>query len=118
MEIIQRSNKRWTLADVYVNAGGLDYVHKKANSAAAIFRPHGGNPGKDRDPNTVAKVTAFTATGNYCLAYNHKNPHNRSSLLPDGKTCRFNHACDQFVKDKGPDGKCGGNHPPPSRPSY
>jgi hypothetical protein len=43
-----------------------------------------------------------------CYTFNlgRGNVHPASSLGADG-TCRFKHACDQFVSDKGPRGQCG-----------
>ena len=46
-----------------------------------------------------------------CWAFNRKQQkHRESSLLPDG-TCKHRHICDAFVSNKGPAGKCEGNHP-------
>jgi hypothetical protein len=40
-----------------------------------------------------------------CDAYNTGREHQARHLLPDG-TCRYKHACDKWVSDKGPAGKC------------
>ena len=46
-----------------------------------------------------------------CLIHNlgKSAKHSGRHLLPDG-TCKFRHVCDQFVSNKGPGGKCEGNH--------
>ena len=103
---IQQSQGRFTLADVYELSGGMDEARLVAKNAVNSFRTHGGNPASTPDE---VKVTGFTATARgYCVAFNLGKKHQARSLHPDGK-CKFNHACDQFVTDKGPDGRCGGS---------
>ena len=111
LQMIVNSEGEWTLANVYVKSGGLDVVRKRAEAAVLdIFRADGGIPEK-KAPKVDGAITAFTASGGFCLAYNLGNPHKPSALLADGSTCRFNHRCDLFVKDKGANGRCEGSHP-------
>jgi hypothetical protein len=51
---------------------------------------------------------ATPAADRSCYTFNlgRGTVHPASSLGADG-TCRFKHACDQFVSDKGPRGVCG-----------
>ena len=115
LQMIVTSDGVYTLADVYVKSGGVDVARRRAEAAVVeIFRAHGGIPvGKSPKNNNLANVTvsAFTSTGKHCLAYNLGTAHKPFALMPDGRTCRFNHRCDQFVKEKGPDGRCDGSHP-------
>ena len=46
-----------------------------------------------------------------CWAFNQKHQkHRESTLTADGR-CKHRHVCDAFVSNKGPGGKCEGNHP-------
>ena len=45
-----------------------------------------------------------------CVSYNYGNEHPAKSLKADG-TCKYKHACMQWVTGKGPDGCCEGKHP-------
>jgi len=44
-----------------------------------------------------------------CPCFNLNVAHNASVLRSDG-TCMHDHICDKFVSNKGPGGRCGGNH--------
>ena len=46
-----------------------------------------------------------------CITFNLGNKKHPASSLNERGGCKFNHACDQWVSDKGPHGRCGGDHP-------
>ena len=56
---------------------------------------------------TTAKWNGKSSASSFstCDAYNTGREHQARHLLPDG-TCRYKHACDKWVSDKGPAGKC------------
>ena len=76
-----------------------------------IFRTHGGIPGKPHaggenvNWNGKFKKDASRA----CRAFNEGSKHTKDCLLADG-TCKFAHVCNKWVSDKGPWGRCGGDH--------
>jgi len=81
---------------------------------ADCFRTHGANPGAETGDNKLdTKSTAGVKWNNKfsssnsrpCAAFNGNRVHNANELLPDG-TCKRNHVCDQWVDNKGKDGKC------------
>ena len=101
--------------EVYLNTV-LDQAEFKAK---LFFRPLGGNPNplegneleKDADgkgPKVVVwnqKDTPSSST--LCPIFNGPpgSKHQARHLLPDG-TCRFKHACNKWVSNKGPGGRC------------
>jgi hypothetical protein len=113
----------YNLSTIYHAAGGIDAVRAEATRAAhllypaAFFRSHGGNPSfrPDVDPNPgnavySGKVVADTSTSKMgCVAWNRGSDHLAKHVHPNG-TCKFRHACNVWVTDKGPRGQCLGNH--------
>ena len=74
---------------------------------AAAWRGGGGeSPAATTKWNGKSSASA-TAT---CHAFNGGRDHQADHLFPDG-TCRYRHACDKWVSDKGPAGHCLGAHP-------
>jgi hypothetical protein len=76
----------------------------------ASFRPPpaaAGRGGGGESSATTAKWNGKSSASSFstCDAYNTGREHQARHLLPDG-TCRYKHACDKWVSDKGPAGKC------------
>ena len=84
-------------------------------AVATFFRSGGGNLRDDisQSGSKVAFNGKFTASGRPCPHFNTESPkgsgqsakHPADSLLPDG-TCKFNHVCNKWVKNKGKNGRC------------
>ena len=73
-------------------------------------RPTGGGaPPVDGGAPWDCKGTPDSSLG-FCNSYNYKQTHPSRSLKADG-TCKFKHACMQWVTGKGADGCCEGKHP-------
>ena len=101
-----------TLANVFRRGGQDTFMSEARANAAAFFRPGAGTArpgGGELDDSSIKKHNGkFTASSQKpCNDFNSGKPCSR--LLPDG-TCKFNHVCNQFVTDKGPGGRCLGNH--------
>ena len=131
LRMIEASPGEYTLGNVVHKAGGLDSIRAQAvpiaeanfptsvfSPAATFFRPFGGNPtpkgglssptsGSDVFRGTVRGDAAGAAKG--CTSWNLGKPH-LAKNVDDSGLCRFKHACDQFVTDKGPGGQCLGAH--------
>ena len=118
----------YSLSTIYHRAGGIDSVRAEATRAAhllypaAFFRTHGGIPSQSRgndkpdsDPNSgnavyPGAVRADTSTSKMgCVAWNRGTDHLAKHVNPGG-SCKFRHACNNWVSDKGPRGQCLGNH--------
>jgi hypothetical protein len=69
----------------------------------------GGAPPVDGGAPWDCKGTPDSSLG-FCNSYNYKQTHPSRSLKADG-TCKFKHACMQWVTGKGADGCCEGKHP-------
>ena len=131
LRMIEASPGQYTLGDVVHKAGGLDSIRAQAvpiamanfsasvlSSDAAFFRRFGGNPtpkgtsspstsGGDVFQGTVRGDAKGAAKG--CTSWNLGKPH-LAKHVDDAGFCRFKHACDQYVTDKGPAGQCLGAH--------
>ena len=114
----------YNLSTIYHSAGGIDAVRAEATRAAhllypaAFFRSHGGIPSSSRsdgDSNTgnavyIGNVQADTPTSKMgCVAWNRGTDHLAKHVHPNG-ACKFRHACNVWVIDKGPRGQCLGDH--------
>ena len=123
LRMIEASPGEYTLGDVVHKAGGLDSIRAQAvpiaeanfpasvlSSEATFFRRFGGNPmpkgssspspsGSDVFHGSVRGEAKGAAKG--CISWNLGKPHLAKHVDESG-FCRFKHACDQFVTDKGP----------------
>jgi hypothetical protein len=113
------------ISSVATRLGGLDTLREEATLRAEdhygrnIFRRRQtfDEPAEEPPPEKK-QVMAFNgksspAAENTCHAFNLGPPsgkHGKSHLLADG-TCKFAHKCDAFVSNKGPGGRCHGDHP-------
>ena len=124
LRMIEASPDVYTLGNVVHRAGGLDAIRSQATTLAsshfpssvlspgsAFFRGLGGIP----KPGEANGVYAGTIRGDNkssskgCVSWNLGKPH-QAKHVDDSGMCRFRHACDQFVSDKGPGGQCLGSH--------
>ena len=112
------------ISSVSTRLGGLDTLREEATLRAEehfgrhIFRRRQ-TPGEQlgEEPLEKKPVVAWnnksTPTAEHtCHAFNlgPSGKHGKSHLLADG-TCKFAHKCDAFVSNKGPGGRCHGDHP-------
>ena len=106
LQEIERQPDHWTLVNVYGRSGAIDVRRKEATTIAkaryppACFRVPGGNPGSvGKKP--VGEVKEFNSSSKRgCIAWNNNSPHEAKHLDSNGR-CKFNHACNQWVTDKG-----------------
>ena len=96
--------------EVYLN----DLMSEARANTSVFFRSPGGNPGtvNDKKPDGEVKIKKwngkFSPSSKFaCKFFNTgtEHPTSGSHLLADG-TCKYNHACDQWVSNKGPKGRC------------
>ena len=125
-----QSGDTYTLSNIFTRSGGIDATRAEATLVAtdlypAVFlRTHGANSsdnGRDRDggrdpgKGMVDHVFKGELVGDtpsskvFCAAFNLGTPHYSKNVDANGR-CKFRHVCDQFVADKGPGGRCGGDH--------
>ena len=84
---------------------GAAFFRQNAEGA----RSRNGNP-DDKDKVDHCTNGKFTATAKECCPHwNMGMPHPLSAVTENG-VCKRNHVCDAFVSNKGPGGKCMGNH--------
>ena len=96
--------------NAYIDEARRNATHFYANMPK-FFRTHGGNPGTSNLQGTIEWNKKFNPKSNRCCAaFNNKTEHNINQLQECG-TCKFNHVCSKWVKDKGKYGKCMQNHP-------
>jgi hypothetical protein len=112
------------ISSVATRLGGLDTLREEATLRAEehfgrnIFRrrqPH--SEQLEEVPLDKKHIVAWNgkytpSADNTCHAFNlgPQGKHGKGHLLPDG-TCKFAHKCDAYVSDKGPGGRCHGDHP-------
>lgn len=92
--------------------GGLDSFKEEALLRAeghygkGIFRSKREPPERPEGAKYNGKFTSSSNT--LCAAFNRgpHGTHRANCLLPDG-TCKFKHACNKWVTNKGPKGQCG-----------
>jgi hypothetical protein len=112
------------ISSVATRLGGLDTLREEATLRAEehfgkhIFRrrPLTVEQVEEDLPTDKKRVVAWngksTASADHtCHAFNlgPKGKHGKGHLLADG-TCKFAHKCDAFVNNKGPGGRCLGDH--------
>ena len=112
------------ISTVATRLGGLDTLREEATLRAeehygrGIFRRRqpiveiAEDEPKPDKKHVLAWNGKSTASADHtCHAFNlgPQGKHGKSHLLADG-TCKFAHKCDAFVSDKGPGGRCHGDH--------
>ena len=122
----EASNGVYNASNVVHRSGGIDSVRAQARVVAealypaAFFRTHGGNPSGANGSQSLTKEGRGLYEGIIqgsssistipCSAWNAGQQHLARNVDERG-FCKFKHGiCDQFVSDKGPNGRCGGNH--------
>jgi hypothetical protein len=121
LRLIESNPSSYNLATVVSSAGGID-AHRavaRANASqhysAAFFRVLGGNPNDLSSPDHKGGIYSGSVKGDNksskmgCASWNTGSPHYAKNVDTNGK-CKFIHACDQFVSDKGKNGQCLGPH--------
>ena len=104
---VEDSGGRLSLAKVCDECHLGTLLEEAEVNRATYFRQ---GEGTSQDAPTKKWNGKFTSSSaRLCSAYNRNSTHTADLLFPDG-TCRFNHACNHFVTDKGPRGQCMGSH--------
>ena len=100
-----------TVMDEATEAVKRHYGDAFFRTRAGIAQPKGTGKGDGKDDETDhCKGGKFTATSKECCPHwNLRKPHPPGVVTENG-VCKKNHVCDAFVSDKGPGGKCMGNH--------
>ena len=100
-----------TMGNVFRRGGQDTLMAEARRNAVMFFRTGGGDPqplvGDDLCPPCEANGKFNTASAKLCVDYNAGRPCKR---LDKQGACQFNHACNQFVSDKGAGGMCRGVH--------
>ena len=113
----------FTIANIVFKAGGIDSIRAQATAIAldhypsATFRPRGGTPrdiasddGGAGDKAYKGTIKGYKNTSKVCCAaWNAGKPHLAKNVDANG-ICNFLHKCNQFVDNKGPNGRCLGDH--------
>ena len=124
LRLVENGSGAYNITDVVRKFGGIDALRAQAlvsaheHFPAAFFRTVGGNP------NSKGTGTSDTSGGEHytgtikgsrpgaskpCISWNLGKPHLAKNVDANG-LCNFLHKCDMYVSDKGPDGRCLGNH--------
>lgn len=125
LRMVENEPNRYRVSNVYYS-GALDNQLKLARKEAekyypaAFFRTPRGEPGdvnKDkRDPGGASKHWKGEIKGDSpncptgCISWNLGTDHLRKHVDPNTGKCKYRHACNQYVTDKGPRGQCLGAH--------
>ena len=123
LRLVEANPAEYSVATVLHKAGGIDSIRAQAKAAAILsypglsFRADGGIPGNgknadDKDKSVLFKGTVKGDNKNSkqgCISWNAGRAHFAKNVDASG-ACKFRHACDQFVSDKGPRGQCLGDH--------
>ena len=99
------------LSNVY-NRGAQDTMIKRAmerlpNAGKGIFRPGGGGGDGNGDEEPKWNGSFNSKSAATCLTFNLGKKQHPANCLNEKGGCKFNHACDAYVSDKGPQGRCG-----------
>lgn len=103
--LVEDSGGRLTLGTVYQEVYLNSAIEEAKLNEQAFFRTPGGSPGNVNDKKDVKFNGKFTSTGFPCKYFNEGIAHPAHMLKGDG-TCKGNHVCDHWVKNKGKNGKC------------
>ena len=123
LRMIENEPSRWNIGNVVSASGGMDAKRAEAHNMAkglyssTFFRRPRGEPRDDKDKfkndsksgSEVFKgtVSGHNETGNKgCAAWNNGTNHLVKHVDTSTGKCKFRHACNQFVTDKGPGGQC------------
>jgi hypothetical protein len=125
LRMIENEPVRWNIANVVSASGGMDAKRAEAHSmakglySATFFRRPRGEPRDDKvKPDSKSGTEVFKGTvsghnenGNKgCAAWNNGTSHLVKHVDASTGKCKFRHACNQFVTDKGPGGQCLKDH--------
>ena len=124
LRMVENEPARYSIGTVVGAAGGMDAKRAEATSvakgmyASTCFRrtrvePRDVDDDKDKKTKGVFKgdVKGHNETGERgCAAWNNGNAHLSKHIDPATNKCKFRHACNQYVTDKGPGGQCLRNH--------
>ena len=126
LRMIENEPSRWNVANVVSASGGMDAKRAEALGIAkglypaAFFRRQRGEPRDDKKPDKPDKpgseifkgvVTGHNENGNKgCASWNNGTDHLTKHVDASTSKCKFRHACNQYVTDKGPGGQCLRNH--------
>ena len=112
------------ISTIGIRLGGLDTLREEATLRAeehygrGIFRRRQPtaeiseeDPKHEKKPVVAWNGKSTASADHTCHAFNlgPKGKHGKGHLLADG-TCKFAHKCDAFVNNKGPGGRCLGDH--------
>ena len=100
---VEDSGGELTLANVYNELYLNTVVEEARKNTAAFFRTHGGKP--SGGPAVKFNGKFNSTSPRYCAAFNRNTAHSENMLNPDG-SCKFNHVCNKWVKNKGKGGRC------------
>ena len=123
LRMIENEPVRWNIANVVSASGGMDAKRAEAHNmakglySAAFFRRPRGEPRDDKDKvksdtKSGAEMFKGTVSGHNetgskgCAAWNNGTNHLVKHVDAGTGKCKFRHACNQFVTDKGPGGQC------------
>ena len=125
LRMVENDPSRWRLSNVVASSGGMDAKRAEALMLArdlyptSFFRQPRGEPrdvtDKGKDKKTGEQFYNGTVQGDNpnskkgCTAWNLGNRHFAKHVDASG-CCKFVHACNQYVTDKGPGGQCLGAH--------
>ena len=111
LEVVETapSGSSLSLSNVY-DSGGQDMYRERAMMRAKSAFGKKGDEDQDIFRGDATTWNGqFTSTGNAkpCFTFNlGRKSHPSNALFANG-CCKFNHICDHFVSDKGPNGICG-----------
>jgi hypothetical protein len=130
LRTVENDPNRYNIGNVVAASAGMDAKREEALNIArglypasffSLFRGRRGEPrGHDDDDVKQKKegkgefkgdIKGHNETGERgCAAWNNGNSHLAKHIDTKTGKCKFRHACNQFVSDKGPGGQCLGNH--------
>ena len=125
LRMIENEPSRWNIANVVSASGGMDAKRAEASGmakglySAAFFRRPRGEPRDDKHKpgdkpgNEPFKgvLKGHNETGSKgCASWNNGTDHLAKHVDASSGKCKFRHACNQYVTDKGPGGQCLGDH--------
>ena len=107
---IEDSGGRLNLTNAYAEMYLNQLMVEARSNASVFFRTLGGSPGtviKERGDKLALKWNSkFTTTSKApCRYFNMGADHPSDALYADG-TCKYLHACDHWVSNKGKKGRC------------
>jgi hypothetical protein len=109
---VEASAGELQIGNVRSKMGGIDAVRNAAEAKAkdvydaAIFRSHGGNPGKSALGSQVAEkdISGNKKSSRGCACFNLGTKHG-PNVLESPRKCKFRHACDKELDEKDEQGR-------------